>query len=106
MSSCFRFAAMANGVYPSFAWSLIDALARASVTMTLSCLLSRDVERCRASPGCDERRARTDEKSNHAVVAMKRCLPAHRPPFVVLSVDVGAQLEEERRRGRASLQCG
>ena len=43
----------------------------------------------------DKRRTCTDEQSNHAVVAMERCIPARRPPFVVLSVGVGAQLEEE-----------
>ena len=44
---------------------------------------------------CDERRAREDEQSDHAVIANDRCTPARRPPSGVLSVDLGTQLQEE-----------
>ena len=57
--------------------------------------LRRDEGCCRAIAGCVDRRTRTDEQSNHMVVAIERCSPARRPPFVALSVDVGAQLEKE-----------
>ena len=53
------------------------------------------VDWCRASLVCNERRTGTDEESNHTIVSIVRCTIARRRPWGILSVDVGAQLEEE-----------
>ena len=46
-------------------------------------------------PWLVDRRSRLSKRGDDPVVAVQRCSPARRPPSLVLSVDVGAQLEEE-----------